>query len=110
MKNLTQKNNKKQSTRKTNAGITLIALIITIIVLLIIAGITIGGGNVSIKMSKSNKLLAELDMVQHACLERYTEYKLTKNEDLLVGTVVPYTTASTLANKIGYTENFPEDT
>ena len=63
---------------RDNKGITLIALSITIIVLLILAAVTIGGGNESIKMSKNNKLVVELDMVQHACLERYSEYKLTK--------------------------------
>ena len=85
---------------RNNRGITLIALTITIIVLLIIAAVTIGGGNESIKMSKSNKLLAELDMVQHACLERYAEYKLTKNSRLLVGNEVGYNYARSLASDI----------
>lgn len=92
---------------RENKGITLIALSITIIILLIIAGITISGGNESIKMSKSNKLLAELDMVQHACLERYTEYQLTKNESILVGTPVEYSVAKELANTMGHTNDFP---
>ena len=87
---------------RNNRGITLIALTITIIVLLIIAAVTIGGGNESIKMSKSNKLLAELDMVQHACLERYAEYKLTKDSRLLVGTSVEYSTAQSVASGMGY--------
>lgn len=87
---------------RNNRGITLIALTITIIVLLIIAAVTIGGGNESIKMSKSNKLLAELDMVQHACLERYAEYKLTKDSRLLVGTSVEYSTALSVASGMGY--------
>ena len=91
---------------KENKGITLIALTVTIIVLLIIAGIIIGGGNESIKMSKSNKLVAELEMVQHACLERYSEYKLTKNNNLLVGTPVDYSTAQGLASRLGHTSDF----
>ena len=94
---------------RDNKGITLIALTITIIVLLIIAGITISGGRESVKMSQSNKLLAELDMVQHACLERYAEYKLTKNENLLIGTQIEYSVAKTLANQMGYTDDFPEE-
>ena len=92
---------------RNNRGITLIALTITIIVLLIIAAVTIGGGNESIKMSKSNKLLAELDMVQHACLKEYTEYKLTKDSRLLVGEEVDYNTAKGLADQLGYINNFP---
>ena len=94
---------------RDNKGVTLIALTITIIILLIIAAVTIGGGNESIKMTRSNKLLAELDMVQHACLERYAEYKLTKDENLLVGTVVEYNTAHSLAGEMDYTENFPAE-
>lgn len=83
---------------KEDKGITLIALTVTIIVLLIIAGIAIGGGNESIKMSKSNKLIAELDIVQHACLERYAEYNLTKNEELLVGVeITDYNTIKNMA-------------
>ena len=91
---------------RDNKGITLIALTITIIVLLIIATITIGGGKESIKMSKNNKLVAELEMVQHACLERYTEYKLVNNTDLFVGEEISSTELEelkTLAKKKGIT-------
>ena len=84
-------------------GITLIALTVTIIVLLILAGITIAGGNEAIKSSKSNKLLAELDMVQHACLERYSEYKLTNNSSLLIGTPVDFSTVQSAAAEMGVT-------
>ena len=87
---------------RDNKGITLIALTITIIVLLIIASITITGGNDSVKMTKNNKLATELDMVQHACLERYTEYKLTKNSALFVGEEITPTeldALKTLASK-----------
>lgn len=91
---------------RENKGITLIALVITIIVLLILAGITLRGGNESVKTTRSNKLLTELDMVQHACLERYTEYKLTLNDALLVGESVSsaeYSEVRTLASKKGVT-------
>lgn len=103
---------------RDNKGITLIALAITIIVLIIIAGIVLNGGNNSIKMTKSNKMLADLDIVQHACLERYTEYKLTKNESILKGTVITYSEAqnvassmeiNSLSNEGVYYELNPED-
>ncbi|MBR3163440.1 MAG: hypothetical protein IKF17_05020 [Clostridia bacterium] len=94
---------------RENKGITLIALTVTIIILLILAGITISGGNESIKMSKSNRLTSELDMVQHACLERYTEYKLTKKSSLLVGTQVEYSVAQNLASTMGHTSDFPAE-
>ena len=73
---------------KNQKGITLISLVITIIVLLIIAGISLQGVKVDKKETENNKLKTELDMVQHAVLERYTKYSLTKDTDLLVGTKI----------------------
>lgn len=73
---------------KNNKGITLIALIVTIVVLLIIAGMSIAGGISGVEQANDNKLLSELSMVQHAITERYTKYKLTKDTSLLVGTKV----------------------
>lgn len=63
---------------RNNKGITLIALVITIVVLLIIASISIIGGIEGAKTAAENKLLTELDMVQHAVLERYTKVCVTK--------------------------------
>lgn len=70
---------------KPNKGITVVALVITIIILLIIAGVSIYTGGDEIKTAKSNSAKTQLSMVQHAVLERYTEYKVTKNEAILVG-------------------------
>ena len=86
---------------RDNKGITLIALTIIVIVLLIISGIAITGGNESLKMTKTNKLLTELDMVQHACLERYSEWKLTKDDSLIIGEEMPYEQVETIANNMG---------
>lgn len=69
-------------------GITLIALIVTIVVLIILAGITIAGGIQGIDKANDNKLISDLDKVHHAITERDTKYKLTKDESLLIGTVV----------------------
>ncbi len=66
--------------RKNQEGITLIALTITIIVLLILAGITINMGTSNIKDSKENALLTELGMVQNAILQRKTKVDLTDEE------------------------------
>ena len=65
--------------RKT-IGITLIALVVTIVVLLILAGITINIGTQSIKDSREDALLSELGMVQNAVLQRKTKADLTTNE------------------------------
>jgi Tfp pilus assembly protein PilE len=69
---------------KSNNGITLVALVIMIIVLLILAGVTINAGVESINVSKDNSYVSQLNMVQHEVLERYTEYKVTQNESVLV--------------------------
>lgn len=71
--------------KRKNKGITIIALTITIIILLIIASVTISIGLNSLKDSKENLKLSELNMVQQAVLENYTKYKTTKNEMYILG-------------------------
>lgn len=67
--------------KKTNEkGITLIALVVTIIVMLILAGIVITGGKYSLNKERENKLITELDMVSHAVLQRYTKASLTNEK------------------------------
>ena len=75
---------------RDNKGITLVALTITIVIILILSTIGMIAGRDSIKASKANKKIIELEMVHHAILERYTEYKITGDEDLLVGRVISY--------------------
>ena len=65
---------------RNEKGVTIVALIVTIIVLLIIAGITIGNGMEGAEVAVDNKLLTELNMVQHAVLQRYTKVSLTKQD------------------------------
>ena len=71
---------------KENKGVTLVALIVTVIVLLILSGIGMYYGIDSIKTANNNALKSEVIMVQHAVLERYSQYKLTRNNEILVGT------------------------
>lgn len=63
---------------RKNNGITLVALVITIVLLLIIASISITGTMRGQKQTQKSVALTELNMVQHAILERYTKAKLTK--------------------------------
>ena len=49
---------------KKNRGITMVALVITIVVLLIIAGISIGAGNNAIKNSKLENLKTNMLLIQ----------------------------------------------
>lgn len=73
---------------RENKGITLIALIITIVVLLIIAGISISGGIQGIDKADDNRAMSDLEKVQHAITERYTKFELLKDKSLIVGTKV----------------------
>lgn len=71
--------------RKSN-GITLVALVITIVVLLIISGISITGTLTNQKQANATTQIAELNIIQHAILERYTKSQLTK--EILPGTII----------------------
>lgn len=71
---------------RENKGITLVALVISIIVLLIISGISITGSLHGDKEAKSAEQISELNIIQHAILERYTRVQLTKEE--LPGTTI----------------------
>lgn len=73
------------NTRK-NKGITIVSLIITIIVLLIVTGISITGAIRGHKETEEISAISELNMIQHAILERYTKSQLTKEE--LPGTTI----------------------
>ncbi len=66
-------------------GVTLIALVVTIIVLLILAGVTISSTMDGVDDAQENKLWSELEAVQHAVVQRYTKYQLTKDTSMLVG-------------------------
>lgn len=83
--------------KKNEQAITLIALVITIVVMLILAGITINMGLQGVDEAKDNKLISELGMVNHALLERKTKASLTHEE--YPGT--PYTDFSEINTIIG---------
>lgn len=74
---------------RKNKGITLIALVITIIILLILAGISISGTIRGQDETEESVQITELNIVQHAILERNTKAKLTKEK--LPGTIIEKT-------------------
>lgn len=61
-------------------GITLIALVLTIIVLIILASITVNIGMEGIKEAKANTMLSDLAIVQNAILQRKTKADLTDED------------------------------
>ena len=69
-----------KNVKNNETGITILALVITIIVLLILAGITMNMGKQGIKESKEDAKLTELAMVQNAVLQRKTKADLTGEE------------------------------
>jgi len=68
-----------------NKGITIIALIITVVIMCMLASVTIVVGHNWRQKSKSTKLQSELMIVQQAVGERYMKYLTTKDSSILVG-------------------------
>lgn len=94
---------------KTQKGITLVSLVITIIILLIISSIGINFGINGINSTKDSKLEAELNMVQHAVLEQYTKYKTIKDIAYLVGNKVSEEQLNGVTEELGITlVNIPD--
>ena len=63
---------------RKNEGITLVTLVVTVVLLLIISGISITGTLRGHKETEEASQISELNMIQHAILERYTKAQLTK--------------------------------
>ena len=84
---------------RKNKGITMVALVITIIILLILAGISVTGVIRGIDETNESSAISQLEMVQHALLERKTKADLTK-ETTLPGTTTDYTELQNLINEI----------
>ena len=88
---------------RKNNGITLIALIITVIVLTIIAGITVGVPKNSTNSTEDATSLSELEMVQHAILENYSKSILTK--ETLPGTDIEISSVQKIIDEINSKTN-----
>jgi type II secretory pathway pseudopilin PulG len=77
---------------KNYKGVTLIALVITVIVLLIIASITINYGVSTLHEVANNKIESELSMVQEAVMQQYALAK-SKDELGMIATTISANTA-----------------
>lgn len=86
---------------RENNGITLVTLVITIILLIIISGISITGTISNQKEAESSTQIEELIMVQHAILERYTKSQLTK--EALPGTQIEKQEVEAIISEINTT-------
>lgn len=97
---------------KSQKGITLMALVITIIVLLIIAGIGIGeiiGNSGDINQTEDALSLSELNKIQQAVIETYLKYKQLNNESILIGTPEEYNIAEGYLSEIKPDESLKVD-
>lgn len=89
--------------KKNQKGVTIVSLVITVIVLMIVAGIGVKVGTDQITKTKDNTVVSELSMVQHAILEQYTKYKTTKNANYLVGNMVSREELNSITSTLGVT-------
>ena len=90
-----------------NKGITMIALVVTIIVLFIIAGISLRAfkkDDNNISTSKDEITKSELSKIQQALFENYFKYKQTGNNNVLIGTKLSLAEATQLFNTMGSSE------
>ena len=86
---------------RENKGITLIAVTITVVLLLIILGISITGALRGIDETEEATQISELNMVQHAILERYTKAQLTKETlETLPGTKIEIDEVQSIIDEI----------
>lgn len=83
---------------RKSKGITLITLIITVVLLLIISGISITGTLRGHEETEEASQISELNMIQHAILERYTKAQLTK--ETLPGTTINITEVQSIIGEI----------
>lgn len=86
---------------RENKGITIVSLTITVIILLIIAGISITGSIIGARETEETKLISEITIIQHSILERYTSSILTKEP--LPGEVVEKSEVQTIIDEINET-------
>ena len=68
---------------KNNSGVTLVALVVTIIVLFIILGITLNYGLSELHDVSNKKMESELGIIQEAIMQRYALVMILQIMDLL---------------------------
>lgn len=97
---------KGENKMKSNRGITLIALAITIIILIILASVGTYSGISALRNSKENAQISEIGMVQQAVVESYTKYEMVKDmnenaaEQYLIGQQMNYSDVQDIVDEI----------
>lgn len=86
---------------KSKNGVTMISLMLTLAIMMILTVLGATFGADAIKQTKDNKLVSELEMVQHAVLEQYTKYQVVKDVSLLVGNKMTKQEVESIAQNLG---------
>mgnify|MGYP002554456605 FL=1 len=89
-----------------NRGITLMTLVITIIIMIILAGVTITGTYSLIKKSKLENLKTDMLLIQAKTKTALEEYNFSKDETKLIGTKLEEADTEKVSklNKAGITD------
>lgn len=86
---------------RSEKGITLVVLVVSIIIMGIIAGVGVYQGTKGVTTAKDSKLMSEVGMVQHAILEQYAKYKTTNNKTYLKGNKIDKNSVVQIATEMG---------
>lgn len=86
---------------KKNAGITMISLVVTIIILVILSSIITYSGLSSIRNNKFEKLRFEMEIVQANVNLWYQQYIDVPNEEIDIGSPIPNSMLSELQGPTG---------
>lgn len=86
---------------ENNNGISMIALIVTIMVLIILSGIVIGVGGNIFNETQNDTSMSELKIVKQAVLEKYAKYIIVNDQDILVGEPILKTEVESIISELG---------
>lgn len=86
---------------ENNNGISMIALIVTIMVLIILSGIVIGVGGNIFNETQNDTSMSELKIVKQAVLEKYAKYIIVNDQDILVGESISKTEVESIISGLG---------
>ncbi len=92
---------------KSEKGITLMVLALTILVLAMITGVGIYGATKGISTAKDSKLMTEVKMVQQGVIEQYVKYKTTQNKDYIIGSKMDINYVTKMAMSNGFELVYP---
>ena len=67
---------------KSNNGITIVALVTTVIIMLILLGVTISGINISNDSVSYNNMVADINLLEEKLLSYYNKYKEIPKTDI----------------------------